>query len=315
MSPELQAIIDAVPTDFADRSADFHAVLAMFAPFHGHPVSEELSVVITEFGGVRSGSYTLGETNNERLAFHIHGGALVSCPLDDYHFYAEIIARQLACNVVMPDYRLAPESPYPAAHDDCFQAYRGLIESGVSPAQIVLLGESCGGLLAIGLMQRARDEGLPLPRCFVSLTGWFDLSVSEEVPGRRDPFLTPEWVRNRGHDYVAGQFSLDDPRVSPAYADLSGLPPLYLQLGQYDTVREGALRLAANALRQGVRVTLEGWPGMIQGWHGLVNAGVPESAAAWAAIRDYLDKTFATTPQASRSGGYPEQQPPELNGS
>jgi len=151
------------------------------------------------------------------------------------------------------------------------------------------MGESCGGSLALGLMVRLRDAGLPLPACFVSLTGWFDLAVSGELVPGRDPFLTPQWVRNRGHDYLAGQLDLDDPRVSPAYADLHDLPPMYLQIGQYDTVREGAITLAANALRCGVRVTVESWPGMIQGWHGLVTAGVPEATEAWAAIRSYIE--------------------------
>ncbi|MEH6582242.1 MAG: alpha/beta hydrolase [Halioglobus sp.] len=288
ISKELQAIIDVVPADFADPAADYNAVREMFAPFHGHPVSDELCITITEYGRVRCGEYKLKNNANSRTIFHCHGGAFVSTPLDEYHFYAEIIARQTDCSVLMPDYRLAPEHPYPAAHDDCFNAYRGLLDSGVNPKDIVLAGESCGGSLAVGLMLRLRDMNLPLPACFVSLTGWFDLSVSGEPVLGRDPFLTPEWVRNRGRDYLAGQMSLDDPRVSPAFADLIGLPPMYLQVGQYDTVREGAVLLANNALRSGVQVTMESWPGMIQGWHGLVNAGVPEATAAWVKIRAYI---------------------------
>jgi acetyl esterase/lipase len=287
-SKELQAIISMIPRDFADPAADFHAVRAMFAPFHGHPTAADFEVEITTYGGVRCGDYTVRGTAPSLTAFHCHGGAFVSTPLDDYHFYAEIIARHLACRVVMPDYRLAPEHPWPAAADDCFDAYRGLVQGGTDPATIVLLGESCGGSLAVGLLLRLRDEGLPLPAGFVSLTGWFDLSVAgPAVPGR-DPFLTREWVRNRGRDYLAGQFALDDSRVSPAYADLRGLPPLYLQIGQFDTVREGAIALGVNALRAGVAVTMESWPGMIQGWHGLVTAGVPEADRAWSAIRCFV---------------------------
>jgi acetyl esterase/lipase len=188
----------------------------------------------------------------------------------------------------MPDYRLAPEHPYPAAADDCFHAYCGLVEQGTDPSTIVLFGESCGGSLAMSLLLRLRNEGRPLPACFVSLTGWFDLSVSgPSVPGT-DPFLTPEWVRNRGRDYLADALALDNPLVSAAYADLRGLPPLYLQIGEFDTVREGAIRLGANAVRAGVRVTVESWPGMIQGWHGLVTAGVPEASRAWSSIRHYI---------------------------
>jgi epsilon-lactone hydrolase len=288
-SKELLSIIELIPANFADPAADFAAVRAMFAPFHGHPTSDEFRIEVKRYGGVRCGDYELQGAANTWTAFHCHGGAFVSTGLDEYHFYAEIIARQTGCRVVMPDYRLAPEHPYPAAPDDCFKAYCGLLEHGVPPTTIVLIGESCGGSLAVGLLVRLRDAGLPQPACFVSLTGWFDLSVSGETVQGRDPFLTPQWVRNRGHDYLAGKLGLDDPLVSPAYADLRGLPPMYLQIGQFDTVREGAITLAANALRAGVQVSMESWPGMIQGWHGLVTAGVPEASAAWAAIRRYIE--------------------------
>jgi monoterpene epsilon-lactone hydrolase len=292
VSKELQAIIDAIPPDFADPAADYKAVREMFAPFHGHPVGDDLRITITEYGGVRCGEYELEEHEYNRIIFHCHGGAFVSTPLDEYHFYAEIITRHTDCRVVMPDYRLAPEHPYPAAPDDCFKAYCGLLDSGANPEDVILIGESCGGSLAVGLLLQLRDKSLPMPVCFVSLTGWYDLAVSGEPVNGRDPFLTPEWVRNRGREYLARQMDLDDPRVSPAFADLSGLPPMYLQIGQFDTVREGAALLAINALRSGVDTTMESWPGMIQGWHGLVNAEVPEAVAAWARIRDYiLDKT------------------------
>jgi acetyl esterase/lipase len=290
-SKELQAIIESIPPDFADPAADYQAVRTMFSAFHGHPVGDDFRVELAEYGGIRCGAYELEGAAGNWTVFHCHGGALVSCPLDDYHFYAEIIARQTGCSVVMPDYRLAPEHPYPAAHDDCFDAYCGLLDSGENPANIVLMGESCGGSLGVGLLVRLRDEDRPLPACFISLTGWFDLSVSGQPVSGQDPFLTPEWVRNRGREYLVGQLELDDSRVSPAYADLHGLPPMYLQIGQYDTVREGAIQLANNALRAGVDVTMESWPGMIQGWHGLVNAGVPEATAAWAAISTYIGAT------------------------
>ncbi|MBK6287903.1 MAG: alpha/beta hydrolase [Pseudomonadales bacterium] len=288
-SAELEAILAAVPVDFADGNADFNAVRAMMAPFHGHPVAADLHVEIRALGPVAAGWYTHARNaDSPRLAFHCHGGAFVSCPLAVYHFYGEIIARELDMRVVMPDYRLAPEHVFPAAHDDCFGAYKALLESGVRAADICVLGESCGGSLALGMLLRARDEGLPMPACFVSVTGWFDLSVPGVMVGR-DPFLTPAWVRNRAREYSAGKLALDDPALSPAHADLHGLPPFYLQVGEFDTMGEGARILAANASRAGVEVTLEPWPGMIQGWHGLVNAAVPEARDAWAAIRRYVD--------------------------
>lgn len=293
ISKTLRSVIDAIPADFADPAADYLAVRAMFSGFHGHSVGEDLAIRFQDYGGIRCGHYILPALTGNKIIVHCHGGAFVSTPLDDYHFYAELIARRTGCQVVMPDYRLAPEHRFPAAHDDCFNAYRGLLEAGIDPGTIIIAGESCGGSLGLGLLVRARDAGLPLPAAFVSLTGWFDLSVSGVPVGGQDPFLTPEWVRNRGRDYLgnaqADTRMLSDPQLSPAYADLHGLPPMYLQIAQYDTLREGQLLLGANALRAGVNVTVESWPGCIHGWHGLVSAQVPEADAAWKAIRRYID--------------------------
>ena len=209
----------------------------MMAPFHGHPVPPHVRVTETELGGVRAAWYD--DTRHpvaDRTIFHVHGGGFVSCPLDDYHFYGALLAERFASRVVMVDYRLAPEHVYPAAHDDCLAAYRGLLAGGADPQRLVVSGDSCGGLLGLATVLAARDEGLPNPACFLSISGWFDLSVTDAdadrhgrarpPPGRTaaDPFLTASWVRNRGRDYVAGAYALDDPHVSPAYADPKACP-------------------------------------------------------------------------------------------
>ncbi len=294
-SAELTGMLALVPPDFADPQADYRAVRAMMAPFHGHPVPPHVRVTESVLGGVRCAWYDDDRSpRTERVAFHCHGGGLVSCPLDDYHFYGAMLAEQLGARVVMADYRLAPEHTFPAAHEDCLAAYRGLLSGGVAPERVVVSGDSCGGLLGLGTLTAARDAGLPPPACFVSISGWFDLSVAVAASGGgSDPFLSAEWVRNRGREYVAGSVALDDPRVSPAYADLSGLPPLYLPVCELDTLREGVVALAASALRAGVAVTLESWPGMVHGWQGLVSAGVPEALAWFARARQYLDSALA----------------------
>ena len=179
-------------------------------------------------------------------------------------------------------------------------AYRGLVagasdgasSAAVDPAHMVVTGDSCGGLLGLGTLLGARDEGLALPACFVSISGWFDVSVPDPIEDEgtgRDPFLTAAWVRHRGEEYAAGRLALDDPRISPAYADLRGLPPLYLPSGEHDTLRRGTEALARAGLKAGVAVTAESWPGMVHGWQGLVSAGVPEALAAFARARAYLD--------------------------
>jgi epsilon-lactone hydrolase len=315
-SRALTDILALVPPDFADPEADVAAVRAMMAPFHGHPVPPHVQVTEVELGGVRGAWYD--DTRRpvaDRTIFHCHGGGFVSCPLDDYHFYGALLAERFASRVLMVDYRLAPEHVYPAAHDDCLAAYRALVQSGADPGRLVVSGDSCGGLLGLATVLAAHAEGLPNPACFVSISGWFDLAVAgapddatappsgppasdppappappgPSGPPASDPFLTAEWVRHRGRDYVAGLCDLDDPRVSPAYADPTGLPPLYLPVAQYDTVRRGVWILAAAALAAGVDVTAESWPGTVHGWQGLVSAGVPEAVAWFIRARAYLD--------------------------
>jgi epsilon-lactone hydrolase len=294
-SRELTDVLALVPGDFADPEADYRAVRSTMAPFHGHAVPAHVTVSEVALGGVRCAWYEdRRQPRRERVVFHCHGGALVSCPLDDDHFYGAMLAEQLEARVVMADYRLAPEHTFPAAHDDCLAAYRGLVTGSavVDPAHVVVSGDSCGGLLGLGTLLRARDDGLALPGCFASISGWFDVSVSDPVEDGgtgRDPFLTAAWVRHRGEEYAAGRVELDDPRISPAYADVRGLPPLYLPSGQHDTLRRGTEALARAGLAAGVAVTAESWPGMVHGWQGLVSAGVPEAAAAFARARGYLD--------------------------
>ena len=298
-SRALADILDLIPPDFADPAADYAAVRRTMAPFHGHPVPAHVRVTETELGGVRCAWYddTRGPAP-ERILFHCHGGALVSCPLDDYHFYGALLAERLGVRVVMADYRLAPEHPFPAAHDDCLAAYRALLHGpdAVDAHRVAVSGDSCGGLLALGTLLAARDARWPPAAAFVSISGWFDLAVAGEADGTggRDPFLTAEWVRNRGRDYTAGRVALDDPRVSPRYAALAGLPPLYLAVGEFDTLREGTVALAEAAAAAGVDVTLEVWPGLVHGWQGLVGAGVPEAEAWFERARAYLDEVLPT---------------------
>jgi monoterpene epsilon-lactone hydrolase len=289
-------MVALIPADFADPDADYRQVRAMLAPFHGHAVPPHITVRETTLGGVRAAWYEDSTAPpRDGVAFHCHGGALVSCPLDTYHFYGAMLVEQLGLKVVQPDYRLAPEHPYPGAHDDCLQAYEGLLASGVDPARLVVMGDSCGGGLALNTLLSARDEGLPMPACFVSISGWFDLSVAIPHIGERDPFLSTPWVRHRGIDYTAGTVPLNDPLVSPAYADLSGLPPLFLPVAQHDTLREGVLHLARSALDAGVSVTTESWPGAIHGWQGLVSVGVPEAVAFWRRTKSYVDHALGLT--------------------
>ena len=141
------------------------------AGFHGHPVPAHVTVTETVLGGVRCTWYDDARAPvRRRVLFHCHGGGLVSCPLDDYHFYGAMLAEQLEARVVMADYRLAPEHPFPAAHEDCLDAYHALVAGGdADAASVVVSGDSCGGLLGLGTLLGARRRAAPRRRLRVHL--------------------------------------------------------------------------------------------------------------------------------------------------
>jgi len=260
---------------------------------HGHPVSGDARVAWTELGGVRCAWVATPECGaGDRTLVLCHGGAYIAAGGDGYLFYAEMLARACRMRVLLVDYRLAPAHRHPAALEDCAAAYQGLIESGVAPSRMAWIGDSCGGGLTVGGLVLLRRRGAPMPACAVTLGGWFDLEASGESathPVGRELFASPEFTRARGRDYVGPKGSLRDPLASPIHADLEGLPPLLLQVGQVDLTRSDALTLADRAGRAGVDVTLEIDPGMIHGYQGLARAGIPEAAAALTRVARYLE--------------------------
>jgi monoterpene epsilon-lactone hydrolase len=251
---------------------------------HGHPIAEDTRVERLTLGGVPCAWIDVPETReSERVVFLCHGGAYVAACGDGYLFYAEMLARPFDARVLLVDYRLAPEHRHPAALNDLVSAYAALLESGCATHRIGFVGDSCGGALALGTLLRLRDAGVPLPACAATLGGWFDLEATGEAatqPVAPEPFAHRDFVRARGRDYVGPEGDLRDPLASPIHADLSGLPPLFLQSGQIDLTRDDAIRLGARAGRDGVDVTIEIVPEMIHGFQGLASAGIPEAQAA-----------------------------------
>ena len=200
----------------------------------------------------------LAEEESPSTVLYLHGGAYV---MGSVELYREIIARLVLdarCRVLGVDYRLGPETPFPGAHDDCFEVYRALLESGVDPRRLAVVGDSAGGSLALATLCRARDASLPMPAAAVLFSPWVDpgaddgsLSANEDddVIGR--PFL------QMGIDgYMDGQ-DLNDPRLAPLHADLTGLPPLLVQVGDAEILLDQDRELAPRARAAGVEVDLK----------------------------------------------------------
>jgi len=240
-----------------------------------HPTQygRDVQVERLELAGIPSAWVSTPESaGQDRAMLFVHGGAFVSTGIPHYIPYAEKLSRHFRARLLIFEYRWAPEHPFPAALDDTVAVYRAALDGRLSPARTGFVGDSCGGGIAVAALCALRDAGTPLPTCLVGLTPWFDAEQDGDSalnPRGVDPYVNRDWIRARFRDYAGASGSLRDPRLSPIRADLVGLPPVYLGVGQIDTTCDDSTRLAARAGAHGVAVTLDVAPEMIHGFHGL----------------------------------------------
>lgn len=197
---------------------------------------------------------------------YLHGGAYYMGSCTSHRELASRLARACAMRVLVIEYRLAPEHPYPAAVQDAVAAYRALVASGLQPENIVIGGDSAGGGLTVATLLALRDGGDALPAAAVTLSPWTDLACTGESLQSRaqfDPMLSPESVRAITERYV-GDSDPRDPLISPIYGDLHGLVPMLVQVGHDEVLLDDAQRLASRLQTAGGDVTLKVWDGM---WH------------------------------------------------
>lgn len=219
----------------------------------------------TDMAGVPAKRVTCGEPG-EMVVLYLHGGAYVFGSPDTHRSITGHLARDARATVHVPDYRLAPEHPFPAAVEDATAAYRWLLDQGVAPERVVIAGDSAGGGLSLAAALSARDASVPLPAGLLLISPWVDLTGSGESVRRvagADPMLPVAGLHGSAQDYMAGQ-DLRTPLASPLFADLSGLPPLYIQVGSDEILYADTERLAARARDAGVSVNAQTWPGL---WH------------------------------------------------
>ncbi len=272
--------------DLATQRASFEALTQDFALAPG------TEVMPTQAGGVPAEWVGASGADARRAVLYLHGGGYVIGSLNTHRSVASRISAASGARVLLLDYRLAPEHPFPAAVDDAFSAYRWLATQGVLPEHVAIAGDSAGGGLTLALLAKIRDEGLPLPACGVCLSPWVDLEGKGATcePGAvDDPMVTLEGLRAMGQSYAGG--SLDAPLASPLHADLTGLPPLLVQVGTREILLDDARRIAALAEAAGVSVTLEEEEGLMHVWQ--LFPDVPESDAAVARIGAFVDRHLA----------------------
>jgi epsilon-lactone hydrolase len=215
-------------------------------------------------GGVPTLDITASDIRSDTVLLWFHGGWYVLGSPRTVAALSSDVARRTRARVVSVDYRLAPEHPYPAALQDARAAYRALLDSGVSPHDVAMVGDSAGGGIVVSTLASLADDGLPQPAAAVLFSPWTDLTLSGESMRTKvgiDPAFVPEKVSVRAADYV-GDADPADPAISPIFADLSGLPPLLIQAGSYEILLDDSVRLAARAAAADVPVTLEVTPGV-----------------------------------------------------
>ncbi|TYC65091.1 alpha/beta hydrolase [Stappia sp. BW2] len=259
-----------------------------------HPTPEGVTISHTNMGGVPGTVVTPDEVESGRTLLYIHGGGYIAGSPAGYHGLAGHFAKLLKAVVYMPDYRLAPEHPFPAAIDDTLASYRWLLEEGNRADRIMFAGDSAGGAMVVTVMVATRDAGLPLPAAGVAISPWANLEHTGASMTTRDG-IDPT-VSLAGLDLMAAAFlqgaSKAHPAASPVFADVAGLPPILVQIGESEVMLSDAIRLAAHLGEGQVRVSLEIWPEMFHVWHMFASV-LPEGAQALQSARAFLETALS----------------------
>lgn len=243
------------------------------------PVEADVVVKEVDAGGVPADWVSVPASDAGRVVLYLHGGGYVMGSRNTHRGLAGRIARAAQARVLLPEYRLAPEHPFPAAVEDATACWRWLLSAGYTPQRMAIAGDSAGGGLAMATLLALKAAGDPLPSCAVGLSPWTDLEGTGPTakPGAvEDPMLNPEGLHATARDYAGND--LRNPLAAPLHGDLSGLPPLLLQVGTREILLSDSTRFAEKARAAGVDVTLQIEEGLIHVWQ--IFPDVPEAQDA-----------------------------------
>ena len=240
-------------------------------------------------GGVSAEWVTTPGVSEDRVVMYLHGGGYMIGSMRTHRSPLAYLSRVSDSRVLGLNYRLAPEHPFPAAVEDSVAGYRWLLSQGVSPKRIVIGGDSCGGGLTIATLVALKYFGDPLPAGGISHSGWTDLAHTGEsfvTKAEADPLLDKDMLEGMAAAYL-GDRPRTTPLASPFYADLSGLPPLLVQVGTAEVLLDDSLRLAEKAKGAGVDVTLEVWDDMPHVWQAFASF-LPEGRQALESCGEFI---------------------------
>ena len=283
------ALLQAAPAvteapSLAEQRQNYDAMLG------NNPVAEDVVIESTTVADCAADWVSTPNCDQSRALLYFHGGGYVIGSNIGYREFAGRLARATGIRTLVLNYRLAPEHPFPAAVDDAAAAYRWLLASGFTPDRIMLAGDSAGGGLVLAALLALRDAGDALPAGGVSISPWVDLACTGEsnLPGAVDDPLIAEGTLESMRDQYAPD-SATDPLVSPLYAELAGLPPLFVLAGTREVLIDDAVRLVERARAAGLDVEYFEGADLMHVWPVMV-PGAPESEDALAQIAAFTAK-------------------------
>ncbi len=257
-------------------------------------VPEDAIVEQVGVGGVTAEWVSAPGVSENRAVLYLHGGGYMIGSSRTHRVPMFYLSRASGARILVLNFRLAPEHPFPAAVEDSLTAYRWLVAQGILPGNIVIGGDSAGGGLTLATLIALRYMGDPLPAAGISHSGWTDLANTGETfitKAEEDPIIDREMVDTMAAAYL-GNRSRTIPLASPYYADLRGLPPLLIQVGGAEVLLDDSLRTADRAKEAGVDVTLTRWEGMPHIWQVFANF-LPEAQQALEECGEFIRKHTA----------------------
>ncbi len=253
------------------------------------PLPEGLKTSAVTAGGVIAEWVIHPDCDSDAVFILLHGGGFCSGGPVTHRKFAAYLSKATNMKVLVPDYRLAPEHPFPAGVHDCLSVYGSLLHEGIPARRIVIGGDSAGGGMAASTLLALREAGAPMPACLVMVAPWLDLTnsgASYAGNADNDPTISLEWHNEIGPWYY-DQADPANPIISPMFANLQGMPPVLLQVGDREVMVDDSKVFAEHAESAGVTVDLQIWPGMWHIWHHAA-PDVPEALEAFEKIGTFV---------------------------
>jgi acetyl esterase/lipase len=233
------------------------------------PIADDVRLEEVDLGGVPGEFSIVPGSDPSRVLMFFHGGGYCSGSIRSHRRMVTEAGRAAGVRTLAVGYQLAPEHPYPAAHEDAMTAWRYLRAQGIAANHIAGGGDSAGGNLTITLINRLRAMGEPQPACAWLASPWTDLTMTGATLVTKDvddPLIHKGYLEELAAAYAPAPLDRRDPLISPLFADLHGFPPTLIQVGSAETLLDDAARFTAAAGMADVAVTLEVWPHMIHAW-------------------------------------------------